>query len=117
MFPSLTRHNADRGCWQYGAKSKVKELLKEGFPPIAIRDLGEIGGTDVLINALTEGNMSILKLNCEKIDYYEMVLRDWGGNLNVVRPMTIHGSKGLECDIGILLTDIAKVVHHAERHT
>lgn len=115
LFPSK-RSAADlSGYWEYGAKTKIKEKIEEGFSPIKTADISTIGGTPALKNALQSGDISIINLSAEELRYYDMVERDWAGRFDVVQSYSHHGSKGREADVIIVLEDVTKKVRELER--
>ena len=114
IFPS-ERKKGDGGLWVRGAKTKIEEMVKEGFSPRPVETLKEIGATEFLLEALDKSKVGILNLSAYQIKYYKSVLNKWDGNLNVVSAMPHHGSKGKEADIVIVLTDITQTIKMAEQ--
>ena len=115
LFPTTTTKNG-LGCWERGAKAAIKKKIKDGFSPLPVSMLRDIGATEDFVAALTTGQVPAgIKLTIEEIRYYENVVRRWGGKLDVVVPSTIHAAKGREADVVILLTGVSKRSYEGER--
>ena len=122
----LTRYIPSQGYWKHGAKTKIKQRIKQDRATIGERnyslsDIAELGGTPKLVQALQNHDVSILGgygFTATDREYYYRVHERFGSEAFEERPKvtlgTIHSVKGREADIVAIWPNITeKIWGHA----
>lgn len=110
IFPTKT-------YFKYGSKTKIKRMIEEKIFPENGYSLNFMSKyfSDLFLKDIDSRIITHLNIDTDDLKYLGKITEIYGFNFKPVKVMTIHQSKGLEADNVILVPDITKVVHEAEK--